>query len=88
MSDTSRQFGGDNLGVAVEEQNGQRPGGRPRTPDGMTSGRQVKCAAGGGGDGDRIGGTASFILDPQEVASYDIGQSPQREVSKIGIIKL
>ena len=56
VSDMRCQFGGDNLGVAVEEQDGQRPGDAPRTPDWMASGRQVKCAAGGGGDGDRIGG--------------------------------
>ena len=31
-------------------------GGCPRTPDWMASGRQVKCAAGVGGDGGRIGG--------------------------------
>ena len=30
--------------------------GMPRTPDWMASGRQMKCAAGVGGDGDRIGG--------------------------------
>ena len=30
--------------------------GRPRTPDWMASGRQVKCAAGGGGDGGCVGG--------------------------------
>ena len=29
VSDTARQAGGDNLGVAVEEQNGQRPGDAP-----------------------------------------------------------
>ena len=46
------------LGVAVEEQNGEMTttGGCPRTPDWMASGRQVKCAAGGGGEDDRIGG--------------------------------
>ena len=31
-------------------------GGRPRTPDWMASGRQVKCAVGVGGEGDRAGG--------------------------------
>ena len=56
LGGTRCQFGGDNLGVAVEEQNGQRTGECPRTPDWMASGRQVKCAAGGGGDGGRIGG--------------------------------
>ena len=30
--------------------------GMPTNPDWMASGRQVKCAAGVGGDGDRIGG--------------------------------
>ena len=29
--------------------------GMPLNPDWMASGRQVKCAAGGGGDGGRIG---------------------------------
>ena len=32
VSDTRCQFGGDNLGVAVEEQNGQRPGDVPEPP--------------------------------------------------------
>ena len=56
VSDTSRQFGGDDLGVAVEEQNGQRTGDYPRIPDWMASGWRVKCAAGVGGENDRIGG--------------------------------
>ena len=30
--------------------------GMPPNPDWMASRRQVKCVAGGGGDGDRIGG--------------------------------
>ena len=55
VSDTRCQFGGDNLGLAVEEQNGEMTttGECPRTPDWAASGRQVKCAAGGVGDGDR-----------------------------------
>ena len=36
--DTSRQFGGDNLGVVVEEQNGQRPGDAPEPPIGWQAG--------------------------------------------------
>ena len=32
------QFGGDNLGVAVEGRNGQRPGDAPRTPIGWQAG--------------------------------------------------
>ena len=43
VSDMRCQFGGDKLGMAVEGQDGQRPA------DWMASGRQVKCAAGGGG---------------------------------------
>ena len=35
VSDTSRQFGGDNLGVAVEEQDGQGPGEAPEPPMGQ-----------------------------------------------------
>ena len=31
-------------------------GGCPRTPDWMASGRQMKCATGGGGAGDCVGG--------------------------------
>ena len=34
VSDTRCQFGGDNLGVAVEGQNGQRPGDAPEPPMG------------------------------------------------------
>ena len=40
VSDTRCQFGGDNLGVAVEEQDGQRPGDVPESPIG-SSGRRV-----------------------------------------------
>ena len=29
---------------------------KPRTPDGAASGREVKCAAGGEGDGGSVGG--------------------------------
>lgn len=50
--------GGDDFGVAVEEPNGQRPGD---APDGMASGRQVKCAAGIGGDGGRFGGRGGAL---------------------------
>ena len=32
VSDMRCQFGGDNLGVAVEEQDGQRPGDAPEPP--------------------------------------------------------
>ena len=40
VSDTRCQFGGDDLGVAVEEQNGQRPGDAPAPPMGwQASGR-------------------------------------------------
>ena len=38
VSDTSCQFGGDNLGVAVEGQNGQRPGDAPAPPIGWQAG--------------------------------------------------
>ena len=38
VSDTSRQIGGDNLGVAVEEQNGQRTGVAPEPPIGWQAG--------------------------------------------------
>ena len=38
VSDTSRQFGGDNLGVAVEGQNGQRPGDVPEPQIGWQAG--------------------------------------------------
>ena len=34
VSDTSRQFGGEDLGVAVEERNGQRTGDAPEPPIG------------------------------------------------------
>jgi len=40
VSDTRCQFGGDNLGAVVEEQNG----GCPRTHDWMVSGRQQGAA--------------------------------------------
>ena len=56
VADPRCQFGGDNLGVAVEEQTGQRPGNAPKPPMGRPSGREVKCAAGVGGDGGRIDG--------------------------------
>ena len=49
------------LGVAVEEQNGQRTGNAPEPPDWMASGREVKCAAGIDGDGDRIGGSGLVV---------------------------
>ena len=57
-----RQQVGPSLIVKQRPRRGRRgaerttTGGCPRTPDGMASGRQVRCAAGGGGDGDRIGG--------------------------------
>ena len=35
VSDTSRQFGGDDLGVAVEERSGQRPGDALEPPMGQ-----------------------------------------------------
>ena len=38
VSDTARQVGGDNLGVAVEEQNGQRPGDASEPPIGWQAG--------------------------------------------------
>ena len=38
VSDTRCQFGGDNLGVAVEEQNGQRPGDALEPPIGWQAG--------------------------------------------------
>ena len=38
VSDTRCQFGGDNLGVAVEEQNGQRTGDAPEPPIGWQAG--------------------------------------------------
>ena len=38
VSDTRCQFGGDNLGVAVEEQNGQRPGDASEPPIGWQAG--------------------------------------------------
>ena len=38
VSDTSRQLGGDNLGVAVEEQDGQRTGDAPEPPIGWQAG--------------------------------------------------
>ena len=41
-------------------------GGCPRTPDWVASGRRVKCAAGVGGDGDRIGGGGLVVSDPVE----------------------
>ena len=41
VSDTRCQFGGDNLGVAVEEQNGQRPGDAPEPPMGRQADWQV-----------------------------------------------
>ena len=37
-------------------------GGSPRTPDWMAGGRRVKCAAGGGGDGGRIGEEVLSII--------------------------
>ena len=47
--------------------------GMPRTPDGTASGRQVKCAVGGGGDGARIGGEwvgcAFWKLRPEFIKS-------------------
>ena len=53
----------------VGEEGMTTTGGCPRTPDWMASGRWVKCAAGVGGDGDRIGGErgalALFKLDAQ-----------------------
>ena len=53
VSDTARQFGGDNLGVAFEEQNGQRTGDapNPRLDDKLTpraSAGMVTASAGSG----------------------------------------
>ena len=47
-------------------------GGRPQTPDWMASGRRVKCAAGEGGEDDRIGGER---VDSSE--SNDCGRGAQ-----------
>ena len=62
VSDTRCQFGGDDLGVAVEEQNGQRPGDAPEPPmDGKRAAGEMRRGR-GAGDGDCIGGDCVVCL--------------------------
>lgn len=46
----------------------------PRTPDWMTSGREVKCGAGVGGDGDRV--AEKFIPHDRPKIWYNIVINP------------
>ena len=88
VSDTSRQFGGDHLGVAVEGRNGQRPGDAPEPPMGQQADDSKEWRRAGlpraagemrrgrGGDGDRLGGV--FLT------SSDIGVAGAADWVEIG----